>query len=190
MAEPWDRIEAEVRGAYLGEGSFPLRAYSEAMPPPYVGIKPYAPERGHGAATFGCSQSSGLDINEYEYAHDLAPGLDRIADHLVLEIGKLVAGESHALPRALLEGNPAWPQQLQAAAHARKLGHDPVVVICPIALSRTQDDKGNDRWTLFGASHEGPGQPFWHDTDEATLAKLIQALREAAGARGVTARPA
>ena len=28
------------------------------------------------------------------------------------------------------------------------------------------------------------------DTDEATLAELIQALREAAGARGVASRPA
>src|SRR5262249_33592223 len=129
--------------------------------------------RGHGAATFGCSHASALDIDEYEYAHDLAPGLDRIADHLVSEIGKLVVGESHALPKALLDGNPAWPQQLQTAAHAGKLRHDPVVGIGRTALSRTQDDKGNDRWTLLGGSHDGPGRPFWHDTDEALLATLL-----------------
>jgi hypothetical protein len=29
----------------VGAGRFPLRAYSELMPSPYVGIKPYAPER-------------------------------------------------------------------------------------------------------------------------------------------------
>jgi len=29
-------------------------------------------------------------------------------------------------------------------------------VICNLALSRTQDDKGNTPWTLFGASHDGP----------------------------------
>ena len=31
------------------------------MPSPYVGIKPYAPERAHGAATFGCGDASALD---------------------------------------------------------------------------------------------------------------------------------
>ncbi|HET9990148.1 MAG TPA: hypothetical protein VFQ65_16575, partial [Kofleriaceae bacterium] len=74
MAEPWDRIEAETRGAFHGEGNFPLRAYSEYMPSPYVGIKPYAPERAHAAATFGCGDASALDIDEYEQAHDLEPG--------------------------------------------------------------------------------------------------------------------
>lgn len=28
MSEPWDRIEAEARGAFHGEGRFPVRAYS------------------------------------------------------------------------------------------------------------------------------------------------------------------
>ena len=74
MAEPWDRIEAETRGAFHGEGNFPLRAYSEYMPSPYVGIKPYAPERAHGAATFGCGDAASLDIDEYEQAHDIEPG--------------------------------------------------------------------------------------------------------------------
>src|SRR5260221_9467280 len=173
MAEPWDRIEAEARDAYHGEGSFPLRAYSEAMPSPYVGIKPYAPDRAHAAATFGCSGDAHLDIDEYENAHDLVPGLDRIADHLVLEIGRLVRGESHALPKALLAGNPAWPKQLASAAHEGKLAHDPVVVIFALALSRTQDDKGNDRWTLFGASHDGPGRPGWRGLDKKTVDKRL-----------------
>ena len=31
----------------------------------------------------------------------------------------------------------------------------------PLALSRTQDDKGRVRWTLFGASEDGPGRAFW-----------------------------
>jgi hypothetical protein len=173
MSAPWDRIEAEARGAFHGEGRFPVRAYSEAMPPPYIGIKPYSIERAHGAATFGCGDRAGLDIDEYEQAHDLEPGLDRIADHLVLEIGKLVRGEGHALPRTLLERNPAWPKQLVDAVQHGRLGHDPLVVICPLALSRTQDDKGNDRWTLFGASHEGPARPVWRGLTEATLARVL-----------------
>lgn len=173
MAEPWDRIEAETRGAFHGEGNFPLRAYSEYMPSPYVGIKPYAPERAHGAATFGCGDASALDIDEYEQSHDLEPGLDRIADHLVLELGRLQRGEPNTLSQALLHNNPAWPADLAQAARAGRLKHDPSIIIMPLALSRTQDDKGNDRWTLFGASHEGPARPVWRGLDEAGLQKIL-----------------
>src|SRR5579862_8214099 len=116
MSEPWERIEAEARDAFHGEGRFPLRAYSESMPPPYVGIKPYAPSRTSTAATFGATDASRLDIDEYEQAHDLEPGLDRIADHLIDELGKLVRGEAHALSKSLLDGNPAWPKELADAA--------------------------------------------------------------------------
>ena len=172
MSEPWERIEAEARVAFHGEGRFPLRAYSEAMPPPYVGIKPYAPARG-GACTFGASDASRLDIDEYEHAHDLEPGLDRIGDHLIAELGKLVRGEPHGLSKTLLDGNPAWPKELADAAHNGKLVHDPLIVICPLALSRTQDDKGNERWTLFGASHEGAGRPILRGLTEDGLAALI-----------------
>ena len=173
MAEPWDRIEAETRGAFHGEGNFPLRAYSEYMPSPYVGIKPYAPERAHSAATFGCSDASALDIDEYEQAHDIEPGLDRIADHLVLELGRLIRGEPHTLSQWLLAKNPAWPAELAHAAKEGKLQHDPLIVIMALALSRSQDDKGNDHFTLFGASHEGAARPVWRGLDEATLQKII-----------------
>src|SRR5438067_12689299 len=109
MSDAWQQIEAEARDAFR---EFPLRAYSEFMPPPYVGIKPYAPERGAGACTFGASHGNALDIDEYEQAHDLEPGLERIAEHLIAELGKLVRGEPHALSHTLLADNPAWPDEL------------------------------------------------------------------------------
>ena len=31
----------------------------------------------------------------------------------------------------------------------------------PLALSRTQDDKGRVRWTFFGGSEQGPAKAFW-----------------------------
>jgi len=37
MTDAWQRIEADAREAYAGAGRFPLRAYSELTPPPYVG---------------------------------------------------------------------------------------------------------------------------------------------------------
>src|SRR5215469_9875283 len=172
MGDAWEQIEAEARESF-GKRPFPLRAYSEFMPSPYVGIKPYRPARASGACTFAVSHGHTLDIDEYEQAHDLEPGLDRIAEHLVLELGKFVAGESCGLPRAFLENNRAWPGELAAATAAGRLSHDPRLIICPLALSRTQDDKGNDRWTLFGASHERPGPPFWHGLDEGSIDRLL-----------------
>src|SRR6516164_5499343 len=172
MSDAWEQIEAEARESF-GKRPFPLRAYSEFMPSPYVGIKPYLPGRASSACTFAVSRADTLDIDEYEQAHDLEPGLDRIAEHLVLELGKLLTGKPGGLPHALLENNRAWPEELASAAASGRLIHDPQLVICPIALSRTQDDKGNDRWTLFGASHERPGPVFWHGLDEAGIDRLL-----------------
>jgi hypothetical protein len=156
----WDRIEAAARGAFAGDGRFPIRAYSEFMPPPYVGIKPYGPVRG-AHCTFGAGDPDSLDVDEYEQAHDLTPGLDHIADRVVGELTKLMRGDSHSLSHTLLADNPAWPIALAEAARSGRLAHDPVTIAMPIALSRTQDDKGNDRWTLFGASHTGAAAAFW-----------------------------
>ena len=41
------------------------------------------------------------------------------------------------------------------------LTHERFVVLASLALSRTQDDKGRVRWTLFGGSEQGPERAFW-----------------------------
>jgi hypothetical protein len=140
------------------------------MPPPYIGIKPYQPVLARRDATAGVSDASGLDIDEYEQAHDLEPGFDQIAARLVAELGKLARGVPHALSRSLLADNPAWPAEL--AARAGTLAHDPLVVIAPLALSRSQDDKGMARWTLFGTSHRGAA--CWDMFTEQTMAELVR----------------
>ncbi len=66
---------------------------------------------------------------------------------------------AHGISKAKLEGNPYWPPEL--AQHAGKLSHERYVIIAPLALSRTQDDKGRVRWTLFGGSEQGPERAFW-----------------------------
>ena len=164
-------LEAECAARVRGRGAFPIRAYSELMPPPYVGTKPV----GCRHATFGVAA-----IDEYEQAHDLAPGLDRIAAHVIAELGKLVRGEPHALSHTLLADNPAWPAELAQAARAGTLADDPLVLAMSLALSRTQDDKGNDRWTLFGTSHDGAAAPFLR----ATAAQL-EAIVRFAGVHGL-----
>src|SRR5262249_36567177 len=102
MTDLWSQFAAEARAAYRGDGRFVLRAYSEMMPGPYVGVKPYLPERR--ACTFG-GDGDALDIDEYEQSHDLEPGLRRIAEHVIGELSRLVRGEAHALSRTLLTDN-------------------------------------------------------------------------------------
>jgi len=171
MDELLAKLEAERAARVRGPGAFPIRAYSELMPPPYVGTKPY----GCRDATFSVAA-----IDEYEQAHDLQPGLDRIAAHVITELGKLMRGEAHALSHTLLADNPAWPTELARAAKAGALADDPLVLAMALALSRTQDDKGNDRWTLFGTSHDGPSGAFWR----ATAAQL-EAIVRFAGIAGL-----
>ncbi len=154
MTDAWQRIEAEARRAYVGAGRFPLRAYSELMPPPYVGIKPYAPRVALDVTDPICDGKT-YNIDEYEHAQLIEPGLDRISSVIVEHLERLVRGQPHSLSRAMLHDNPAWPPELAEAALAGRLAHDPAIVIMPLALSRTQDDKGNDRWSLFGTSHDG-----------------------------------
>ena len=157
----WNRIEREAASCHRGEGRFPLRAYSEFMPPPYVGIKPYASRRDDHATTAHSERVDALDISETEQAQELEAGIVRIGSHIVHELARLLSGSPHALSKTLLTGNPAWPAELQAACDRGALKHDPLVLLASIALSRTQDDLGNVRWTLFGASHEGASAPFW-----------------------------
>src|ERR1700733_7782443 len=167
----WSQIELEARGAWRRRGSFPCRAYSEFMPPPQIGIKPFGLWKDPEIA----SDEHSFAITEYERYQELVPGLERIADPLVCEIEKLVRGDTHAFSSTLLENNPAWPKELDEAAKTGGLAA-PVAVAPPLALSRTQDDKGNARWTLFGTSHEGPSAAFWNsfgDGDRARLERLV-----------------
>lgn len=174
-AEPWDVLEREARAAFARRGAYPLRAYSEFMPPPRIGFKPYAPTRALRATTHGAAAGA-LEIDEYEQAHDLEPGFDRIAERVSAELARLARGEAHALSKTLLDGNPAWPEELAAAARTGRWKSGPLAIIVALALSRTQDDKGNSRWTLFGTSHAGPGAAFWRGLDRKRLAEVLSWL--------------
>ena len=63
MTNAWQRIEVEARRAALGAGRFPLRAYSELMPPPYVGLEPYAPRVALGGTTDRISDGDSFDLD-------------------------------------------------------------------------------------------------------------------------------
>jgi hypothetical protein len=172
----WTLFEHETKDAFVGKGRFPIPAYSEYMPPPYVGIKPYAPKRMAGACTARAADEGVLEITEYEQVEELTPGLLRIATLLLTEVAKLARGGSHLFSRTLLHCNPAWPLPLSDALAEQAFYREGFSLALSLALSRTQDDKGNVRWTLFGCSHEGAARPFWAsfgDDEESRLVRLV-----------------
>ena len=151
----WERL---VAGAdpFRGDGRFPIPAYSEFMPGPFVGRRP----SGEPEPSWRPPDHAGFHVTPYEDAFQLRPGLEAIAQRVVGELRRLADGR-HALSRALLADNPYWPDELCAAAAAGRLAARPIVTLLPLALARTLDDKGRVRWTLFGASEQGPARPFW-----------------------------
>lgn len=140
---------------FCGDDRFPIPAYSEFMPGPYVGRKPYGELD---PFLFIPGDDTRWRISEYQEALQLRPGLEEIGRHILGELRKLAQGQ-HAFSKALLADNPYWPETL--AARAGSLQHERYVVLLPLALSRTMDDKGRVRWTLFGSSDQGPARAFW-----------------------------
>src|SRR5262249_47518079 len=69
------------------------------------------------------------------------------------------ADESHDISEFKLRDNPYWPAELAAAVGT--LHHERFVLLLPLALSITQDDKAHQRWTLFGNSEQSPAHAFW-----------------------------
>jgi len=146
---------------FRGENAFPLPAYSEFMPPMHIGFRP------HDAQVypwhFKEEDHYGFYISEAEEILNLHPGLENIGlqfmEHLIqLGNGKLppsIAGRKNRN----LKDNPFWPDEL--AEKAGKLQYERYVLFGALALSKTKDDKGRSRWTLFGSSEQGPEKAFW-----------------------------
>jgi hypothetical protein len=140
-----------------GPDAFHINAYSEFMPPPRVGWKPYGPVPVN-SYLFSPDDPFGWKVHEFDEALELQPGLVQIAKQLMARLKRLQEGNPDAgLPRHVSKNNPFWPAELAGA----NLKQDRCVLLLPLALSRTQDDKGRVRWTLFGNSEQGPGKAFW-----------------------------
>ena len=138
------------------EGAYPIAAYSEFMPPPRLGRKAYG---NVDRLLFDDDDAWGWRVTEYEEAWELQPGLHTLAGEILKSLRHLGRGEAaHGISHRKLEANPYWPESL----HGRGApAHERYVILMPLALSRTQDDKGRVRWTLFGASEQGPARAFW-----------------------------
>ena len=152
----WPKLIPKGDGSH-GSAGFRIDAYSEYVPPPRVGWKPYGPAP-VSSQLFSPDDPFGWKVQEFDEALELQPGLHQVAHQLMARLRRLQEGNPEAgLPRHVSENNPFWPPELAAA----NLRNDPRVLLLPLALSRTQDDKGRVRWTLFGNSEQGPGKAFW-----------------------------
>jgi hypothetical protein len=145
---------------FAGEGKFPIPAYSEFMPPPRLGRRPYGAVD---PSPFSEEAPFGWCVTEIEEEYELGPGLENIAQHVLKQLRELGENESASAiagyRRRNLENNPYWPPAL--GARAGHLEHERYVVLLPLALSKTQDDLGRVRWTFFGGSEQGPERAFW-----------------------------
>src|SRR5262249_38986663 len=152
----WKRLR-EPAACFRGDGRYPIPAYSEFMPPPLLGCKPYG---AIDTALFADDDPFGWRINEFEERLELRPGLEQLCRQMLRALIHLGHGDpAHGIAHGKLKDNPFWPENLAAAAG--KLKHERYVALLPLALSRTQDDKGRVRWTLFGGSEQGPARAFW-----------------------------
>ncbi len=155
----WKRV-IEGFPWFAGEGRYPIPAYSEFMPPPRLGRSPFGDID---LSLFSEEDPCGWGVSEMEEEYELRPGLENIAKQIMEQLLKL--GRGMPPPHIAghqgrnLQDNPYWPPEL--AARAGALDHERYVVFLPLALSKTQDDKGRMSWTFFGSSEQGPERAFW-----------------------------
>jgi hypothetical protein len=157
MSSPGWKQLLEDWPQWQGEGRFPILPCSEFMPPAYLVRRPYGTADEH---LLSPDDPWGWPIDPYEEALHLRPGLEELA-RAVLRICQQVLGGTvgDELREHLLPGNPFWPPLL--AEQAGRLAHERLVLLLPVALSGTKDDRGRLRWTLFGVSEQGPARAFW-----------------------------
>src|SRR5271167_2023609 len=82
------------QGLFRGPGLFPIDAYSEFMPPPRLGWKPYATEPPD-PQLFSADDPWGWHVTEYEEQNELQAGLTQVARQVVGRLQHLLCG-NHA----------------------------------------------------------------------------------------------
>ena len=166
---PHDGWKQLVAGAesFRATGKYPIQAYSEFMPPPRLGVKAYGSVD---SLLFDEADPFGWNVTEYEEAFELQPGLALLAQELLHVMYHLGRREpAHGIAPGKLKDNPYWPAELHDRGAPE---HERYVLLTPLALSRSQDDKGRVRWTLFGSSEQGPGRAFWRSFFHAPKEEL------------------
>lgn len=153
----WERLLADWPW-FQGKEAFPLSTYSEFMPPVRLLRKPYGswdPVLPHPGDPWG------WPVTEYEEALTIRPGFRDIARRILDKLVRFAVRAPSAEESSAhdLRHNPYWPG---GASGQRAPRHERFVLLLPLALSQTQDDKARVTWSVFGASEQGPSRPFWN----------------------------
>src|SRR5206468_4874495 len=91
---------------YRGESRYPIPAYSEYMPAPPVGWKPYG-GRGPDPELFAEDDPFGWHVGEFEEELELRAGLAQVGCQVLAELACFTEGHSHAgFPALDLPANP------------------------------------------------------------------------------------
>jgi hypothetical protein len=196
MAVGWHRLVPRP-DVFRKAGKCRIDAYSEFLPAPRVGWKAYGDHQPD-SNLFDPADPFGWQVSEFEEELEIKPGLVQVAKQVLGKLARLLDGNPDTgLPRLHPAENPYWPPELAAEA---KLPQERCLALLPLALSRTQDDKGRVHWTLFGNTEQGPGRAFWmgffsapgveRPADEGIgfFARLLEAVygkKVAAGADGL-----
>ena len=152
----WEKLLTDVP-MYGKANPYRIPAYSEMMPAPLIGWRPYGTN--HPAPCSPDNPYAWL-VSEREQAFELGPGLQLIAGQVLAALERLDREQpAQGINREKLQGNIYWPKELAGLPGA--IPHERYVTFMPLALSKTQDDKGRVRWTFFGGSEQGPDRAFW-----------------------------
>jgi hypothetical protein len=152
----WEKLLTDVPG-YGKANPYRIPAYSEMMPAPLIGWRPYGTN--HPAPRSPDNPHAWL-VSEREQAFELGPGLQHVAGQVLAALERLDREQpAQGINREKLNGNSYWPKELAGLPGA--IPHERYVTFMPLALSKTQDDKGRVRWTFFGGSEQGPDRAFW-----------------------------
>ena len=155
-SQGWEKLLTDVP-RYAKANPYRILAYSEMMPAPPIGWRPYGTN--HPAPRLPDNPHAWL-VSEREQAFELGPGLQHIAGQVLAALERLDREQpAQGINREKLHGNIYWPKELAGLPGA--IPHERYVTFMPLALSKTQDDKGRVRWTFFGGSEQGPDRAFW-----------------------------
>ncbi len=111
MATGWHRL-IPPDDCFRGEGNYRLDAYSEFMPPPRVGWKPYG-GRGPNPELFSPDDPFGWHVGEFEEALELQPGWPRSAGKCSASLpacstATRTPGSQPSPCRTIRTGRPNW----------------------------------------------------------------------------------
>ena len=129
-AQGWDTLLTDI--PRYGKGDpFRIMAYSEMMPSPWIGWRPYGED--HPVPRNPEDPFTWL-VNEREQVMELGPGLQLIARQVLPALERLDREQpAQGINRAKLDGNAYWPKELAELPGA--IPHERYVTFLPLALS-------------------------------------------------------